>query len=294
MHGGVFQQVRRLQIESLERRDCPAVQAFFTGGVLSVVGDEQNNVIDLFQPRDHVVEVVGDGRAWAFEEVNEVFVDVGDGDDQARSSKPKEIVVVGAKLHFDMGAGNDRVAIDNPLDESASLGRQVSIVQDMFIDLGAGADELIANVLDADILSLNVLSADGGDRVDIGHALGFRHEHTRPEARIDFDLGGGGNSVEVRMQDVEDVDLSIVAEPANPGPARGGTVNVYWHVINNSSTVSAGRMDGVVILTSSLPGGSAGCQHGSAHVSGHNQRPYAVNGRRQTRPRLRQRYGLYF
>jgi hypothetical protein len=60
----------RPMLEVLERRDCPAVQAFYAAGVQTVVGDRGNNVIDLFQPQDRVVQVVGDGQTWMFTAVS--------------------------------------------------------------------------------------------------------------------------------------------------------------------------------------------------------------------------------
>src|SRR4029453_1154541 len=43
----------------------------------------------------------------------------------------------------------------------------------------------------------------------------------------------------------------IASEPTTPEPATGGTINVYWHVINNSSgTVNVGRDDGTLQMVS--------------------------------------------
>src|SRR5262245_45724299 len=172
---------RRPMLEILEPRDCPAVQAFFASGVLTVVGDEGNNVIDLFQPADRVVQVTGDGQTWLFEDVDEVFVDAGDGDDQATSSKPKEIVVVGSKIHIDVRAGNDVVKIDDggPLEAEPNLISTMNYS----VNLGTGADELHVAAENSG-LNLRVQSADGFDRHEIGHTLGFRHEHIRPESIV--------------------------------------------------------------------------------------------------------------
>jgi hypothetical protein len=250
---------RRAWFEALERRDCPAVMFEFiqgdAGGVLRVTGDEGPNVIEIFQPRDGVVEVTGDGEQRTFTDVDEVFVATLGGDDAAHSSKPKEIVVVGSKLHLDVGAGNDRVNVDSAEPDGSILLPRVT--WEVSVDLGTGTDDLSMEAGNVDALNLDVRSADGGDRVAVGHRVGLRHEHTRPEARIDMDLAGGRNFVEARLENVEDVDLSIVAEPTPSEPKPEATINVYVHVIRGGSSASSPRMDGVVILSSSLPGGSA-------------------------------------
>jgi hypothetical protein len=165
--------VWRPWLEALERRDCPAVQALFAGGVLTVTGDDGNNVIDLFQPQDRVVQVVGDGRTWVFEDVDEVFVDAGDGDDQATSSKPKEIVVVGSKIHIDVGAGNDTVQID----DGGPLEKEPNSEHDELQPQQGPRDALRVAAGNSGKLNLSVQSADGFDRHELGHTLGFRHEH---------------------------------------------------------------------------------------------------------------------
>jgi len=242
----------RPMLEILERRDCPAVQAFFAAGVLTIVGDGGNNVIDLFQPADRVMQVVGDGQTWLFEEVDEVLVDAGDGDDRATSSKPKEIVVVGSKIEMQMGAGNDAVRIDDggPLETEPNLLSTMNYS----VDLGTGADALRVAAENSRALNLSVESADGFDRHELGHTLGFRHEHTRPESMVRMDLKGSGTFVDVNFDNIEDVDLSIVSQPVPGEPAAGGAVFVRWQVIGHDSTF-IGRNDGslqMVLLSSGI------------------------------------------
>jgi len=246
----------RPMLEILECRDCPAVQAFFAAGVLSVVGDGGNNVIDLFQPADRVVQVTGDGQMWVFTDVDEVFVDAGDGDDQATSSKPKEIVVVGSKIKMEMGAGNDTVRIGDggPIEEPIPFDTAINVS----VDLGTGADDLSVEVGNANLLNLSVRSADGSDSVHAGHTIGLRHEHTRPEAnaQIDLDLAGGGDLVDVLLENIENVDLSLVSQPVPDEPKPGGTINTYVHVIYKGSSF-IGRCDGQLQMISTSPDGSA-------------------------------------
>jgi len=75
----------------LESRDCPAVTFGFEGGVLNITGDDQRNVIEIFQSADKVVEIRADAERRTFGGVDEVFIKALGGNDTVRSSKPKEI-----------------------------------------------------------------------------------------------------------------------------------------------------------------------------------------------------------
>jgi hypothetical protein len=245
----------RLMLEKLEPRDCPAVQAFFAGGVLTVVGDEGNNVIDLFQPQDRVVEVVGDGETWVFKDVDEVIVDAGDGGDELRYSKPKEIVVVGSKINMHLGPGEDLVQLSDGVIIDAP--RSAPSTMSVSIDLGTGEDELSLAMGNTDLLDVALGSDDGNDRVHLSHTIGLRHEHTRPESIVRMDLAGSGTLVDVDFDNIEQVDLSIVSQPVPGEPAAGGAVFVHWHVFGHDSTF-IGRNDGFVQMISASSGGSAG------------------------------------
>src|SRR5262245_13838355 len=164
--------LRRPWFEALEHRACPAVMFEFIqgdeGGVLRVTGDDGPNVIDILQPSDGVAVVSGDGEVRTFEGVDKIFLSALGGDDTTnyRFGKPKEIVVVGAKLNIDAGAGNDHVKIEGgEPDGSVAIPR---IGWEVAVDFGTGADGLSVDVGDSNNVNLDVHSADGFDRIDVG------------------------------------------------------------------------------------------------------------------------------
>jgi hypothetical protein len=197
----------RLAIESLESRRCMAVTATFQAGILTVVGDAGPNVVELFQPADRVVQVAGDSETWTFSGVDEIVVNTGDGDDQATSSKPKEIVVVGSKIKFEMGAGNDSVRIDDGGTTDRPTLFNASLVA--AVDLGTGADRLTVDVQHHDDVDLDVLTSDGGDGVAIGMLLPAVQKVRDAAARIQMQLVGGGNLVSVATSEAGDADLRV-------------------------------------------------------------------------------------
>lgn len=243
-----------MEVESLERRDCPAVMFELQGDLLRITGDQGPNVIEIYQPSDRVVEVSGDGVRHTFSGVADIFVDAQGGDDSVRSSKPKEIVVVGSKIKIDAGAGNDRIKIDDG--GPTERGGVYVAAADINVDLGTGADELDLQMRHSDNLDLDLAAADGQDRILVGMLLPAIQKVREAAARSKLDLRGD-SFVDVRMENVDNVNLSIASAPTTPQPATGGNINVYWHVIRNSPGTPP-RLDGVVILSSSLPGGDAG------------------------------------
>jgi hypothetical protein len=219
---------RRLRLESLEPRACPAVMFDLVqgdaGGILRVTGDDQPNVIEILQPREGVVEVTGDGERRTFDNVDEIFVATLGGDDATTySRKPKEIVVVGSKIKMQMGAGNDTVRIDDGGATDEPLLADTPL--EFAVDLGTGADYVSAQVQHHPLVDAIVVSADGDDRVDL---------EIRPSSRaVDFydikssvQLGGGGNELKMVTENVGDVVLLYSSLPGGASTGDGGNITL--------------------------------------------------------------------
>jgi len=114
--------VRRLRLEALERRDCPAVMFDFVqgdeGGVLTITGDEEDNSIAISRSSHSggMNVLLGDGSVRTFENVAEIIVNARGGDDAIDA----RLLYLGTgeannsvKLNFYAGAGNDQVTIDD-------------------------------------------------------------------------------------------------------------------------------------------------------------------------------------
>ena len=211
-------QVRRLLLETLERRECMAVDFTFAGGILNIIGDRGPNDIEIIWTQVGV-QATGDGEQHTFEGVDEVFVVTGDGDDviQARGL-PNELVrdihldQVTNTLRINSGPGNDKIKIrDGKPSETqrAEQARQITIVQ----DLGTGDDDFDMRLRHQDLVNLDLRASDGGDVIYVGTTNGGIWRTTDQGRRwlLSFELRGGDNLVDVSTKGVNEVDLMITA-----------------------------------------------------------------------------------
>ena len=130
---------------------------------------------------------------------------------------------------------------------------ETTAVADIML-LGDG-NQVAFNSLGYEQVDLDLDLTGNNNTVEIGLLLPAVQKVRESAARINLDVGGD-SLVNVRLENIDNVDLSLVSDPASPEPVTGGVINVYWHVINNGSS-SLGRKYPVLILKSSLPGGSA-------------------------------------
>ncbi|MBC7852834.1 MAG: hypothetical protein IAF94_05310, partial [Pirellulaceae bacterium] len=244
--------------------------------------------------------------------VADIQIDLGTGGDYLRASLNNHHQV---SLDVFSADGDDVVAFAGSNDGYRDVYMDDPLPPwcEITLDFAGGGNQVDVNTRDFGGAALH-LKALGGNNVvkhELGHSLGFRHEHTRPEttvhadimlagdgnevvfntrgyedvvldldltgnsntvaiglllpavqkvreaaARLDLDVGGG-SFVDVRLENIDNVDLSLVSASASPEPVTGGAINVYWHVITNGSA-HVGRYDEVVILHTSIPGGAAG------------------------------------
>ena len=204
-------QVRRLLLETLERRECPAVMFGFERGILSITGDEGPNAIEIIQ-RDRAVEVVGDGERRTFEGVNLVSVETGDGDDTVGWTGG--VTVAGGdvehSVRIDVGDGNDTIRIGD------GIGEQYITKLDLpkmtaKVNLGTGADEFVMQLNLHDQVELSLSAEDGSDKILIGMLLPAIQKVREASARIDLKLGGDGNLLNVRTERFDRIDLDLLA-----------------------------------------------------------------------------------
>jgi prepilin-type processing-associated H-X9-DG protein len=190
--------VRRLGLETLERRDCPAVMVDFDPGlgILSVIGDDGPNDIAIIL-EEGVVQVAGDGtppRFWVF---------------------GTELPSI--KLDVRTKAGDDRVTIG----DGEPTGRRNLLTthsMDVEVDLGTGTDDFDMQLRHQDSVNLILKSSDGGDRVASEVVLRVcdgAQACTFHSARMSLELGGGDNVVKMSSPSV--TDLIVVVYAADGG-----------------------------------------------------------------------------
>ena len=216
-------------IEPLEARMCPAVTFGFDAGVLTVTGDDTPNAISLLQSGDGIVQATGDGQSQTFSGVDQVIVNAGGGNDQIFYHGIVNRIAQGHSVfRINAGAGNDTIVVDDGETRDNVSGRITSVAVDPIdvgVDLGTGADKLTVSMRHHVDVNLDVLSSDGGDGVVIGMLLpavqGVRA--AGPKAKLNIDLAAGGNLVDVRTENYDDVDVSLNTSARTPStPVPGG------------------------------------------------------------------------
>src|SRR3954471_7508527 len=97
------------ELEVLEGRCCPTVTSTFKGGVLTITGNGDDDVVAI-TAQNKAITVVADGTTTTFNNVKAINVNLDGGNDQLTvdlsGSTAKDLVV-----NANTGAGNDQVAV---------------------------------------------------------------------------------------------------------------------------------------------------------------------------------------
>lgn len=207
----------RPRLESLDRRDVPAVSVYENAGQLWIIGDNRANNVQVYDvdgvanPSEaSYIEVYADGQSYATSTtITNVNIDLGKGNDSLRYDlgDPSLIQTYLPQrlLNVSLGAGNDQVytrinGFQFEADPQAqALGPGSWALQ---YDLGAGHD-VWAMDLDADVLglltdsgttasslSVYVQGAGGNDRIDFNAVRDLRVELASLSVVL---RGGAGN-----------------------------------------------------------------------------------------------------
>src|SRR5262245_7150966 len=198
----------RFRMEPLEPRVCPAVTFGFSSGVLSVVGDGLDNVVEVFDRGHGWVTVVGDGQSQSFMDVNEIFIQTLDGNDKVSYSRPMTYIVTfqGAPAHIDVGDGDDQIQVSDGTASDARIRNQATTLS---MDLGRGNDGVNVDIHHDDHVDIDIRSSDGGDQMFIGGLLPAVQKVRAAAANVRLHLAEGGNLVSVQMRNFDVVDAAI-------------------------------------------------------------------------------------
>jgi hypothetical protein len=158
-----------LRCESLEGRDCPAVDVFKVGTTLTVVGDELGNTIEVIENADSTVSVKVDGQEVTsppspFSNVRSVVVRGAGGADAITYTAGAAGLVRSVRLQG--GAEGDTIKFDGTLLDRAAAPATTQI----FVVGGVGADTLEAltgSVAGGDTVLLTVSGGNNADDIKL-------------------------------------------------------------------------------------------------------------------------------
>lgn len=182
----------KLDLEQLERRDCPSCTAIqsATSGAMTIRGDNAANNIAVVDHGNGSVDVTCDTTVAAFTGVTRVVISARGGADTVNYSTDAD---AGVALHvvIDLGAGNDTALVDlsdggaNAVladvsvrvtasggddDVDVEIGPTTDATVEAFLDLGIGND-VAGLFIDGDLknsdLVLTVIGGRGNDRIDM-------------------------------------------------------------------------------------------------------------------------------
>lgn len=224
-----------LELEALEGRELMATQIFESGGVLTILGDNGRNTVQVFDA-DGVfkeggvsdIEVLADGRLYIVSsEIREIRVDLRGGNDSLihdiGDSESIQTFIPDRVMSVAMGSGNDRVQTRvngfqfEAAPELQALGPGSWVVH---YDLGSGNDQAAVEmnadflglerdtgVIDS-IFSMGVMGGGGNDTIEVNVMRALTSQLSQVEMIL---RGGGGNDVlAVRADDPWSVEEATV------------------------------------------------------------------------------------
>ncbi|HMF19054.1 MAG TPA: hypothetical protein VKE98_17730, partial [Gemmataceae bacterium] len=161
-----MQKNQSLGLEQLENRLTPTTQAFFSGGVLTVLGDTADNNISVAADAAGNLTVTDNGQSIAIQSqdgsaptkfnLNFLYVDGGNGNDVITTSKTLNVLDANGKLAFAPSAtllggnGNDTIQPGHGGFVGGVVGAPV--VGNCYMDGGNGDDTLISGPANDTIL----------------------------------------------------------------------------------------------------------------------------------------------
>ena len=241
--------------EPLEARMCPAVTFGFDAGVLTATGDDGPNAISLLQSGDRTIQATGDGQSQTFSNVDQVIINAGGGDDQifyhgfvSRFQQGK------SRAQINAGAGSDTIVVEDGDPRGPVSGRITGIAVDPIdvgVDLGTGADMLAVSLQHHENVDLNVLSSDGGDTVGIVVLLPAVQKVREAAARVHLELGAGGNLVDVRTTNYDNVDVSLDTAARAPATAAlaGDSFTFQFNRLPATAGEGTNTSEGIFVFT---------------------------------------------